>query len=55
MVYDEDCDLIKSKQELNCRVCYRHDICKEWFSKHPEEISCADDLKHLLDIESLRG
>ena len=45
MIFDQDCDLAEDTKD--CTTCYRYDICNRYFSEHPEQIYCADDLKQL--------
>ena len=39
-----NCDLLEDAYE-DCAMCHRYNICKDYFTQHPEEINCADDLK----------
>ena len=39
-----NCDLLEDAYD-DCAMCHRYNICKDYFTQHPEEINCADDLK----------
>lgn len=39
-----NCDLLEDAYD-DCTLCHRYNICKNYFTQHPEEIICADDLK----------
>ena len=39
-----NCDLLEDAYD-DCAMCHRYNICKDYFTQHPEEIICADDLK----------
>lgn len=45
MIYSQDCDLISDMKEENCESCYRYEICKKYFTKHPDEIYSPDEMK----------
>lgn len=50
MYYDIECEVITQHITNDCMTCYRHDICKKWFTAHPEKIYCPDNLRQHLDV-----
>ncbi len=37
MVYDRDCDLIRTQEQEDCVYCYRCDICEKYYSQQVKE------------------